>query len=94
MNAVKSIQVEIFDKTYTVQGDLDEAYVQKLAQSVDEKMRTVAGVTGLVDAGRIAVLAALNLADEVESYRQERGELRQRVERCVRLVETALKSSV
>lgn len=88
---MKNIQVEIFDKTYTVQGDLDEVYVQKLAQAVDAKMRTVAGVTGLVDAGRIAVLAALNLADEIESYRQERGELRQRVEHCVQLVETALK---
>jgi cell division protein ZapA len=94
VSAVKSIQVQIFDKTYTVQGDLDEAYVQRLAQVVDAKMRTVAGVTGSVDMGRVAVLAALNLADEIESYRQERGELRQRVERCVRLVETALKRPV
>jgi cell division protein ZapA len=93
-SAVKSIQVEIFDKTYTIQGDLDEAYVQKLAQAVDRKMRTVAGVTGSVDVGRVAVLAALNLADEIESYRQERGELKRRVERCALLVETALKRPV
>jgi cell division protein ZapA len=89
--AVKSIQVQIFDKSYTVQGDLDEAYVRKLALTVDEKMRTIAEVTGSVDVARIAVLAALNLADEVSGYREERGELRRRVERCVRLVETALK---
>jgi cell division protein ZapA len=91
VNAVKSIQVEIFDKTYTVQGDLEEGYVQGLARSVDEKMRAIAGATGSVDVGRLAVLAALHLADELESYRQERGELQRRVERCVRLVETALK---
>jgi cell division protein ZapA len=91
VSAVKSIQVEIFDKNYTVQGELDEAYVKGLARVVDEKMRAIAGATGSVDAGRVAVLAALNLADELESYRRERGELQRRVERCVRLVETALK---
>ena len=51
----------------------------------------IAGATGSVDVGRLAVLAALHLADELETYRQERGELQRRVERCVRLVETALK---
>jgi cell division protein ZapA len=91
---VKNIQVQIFDKTYTVQGELDEAYVQSLAQSVNERMRAIAEVSGSVDTGRIAVLAALNLADELESYRRERGELRRRVEHCVRLVETALKRPI
>ncbi|HVB35107.1 MAG TPA: cell division protein ZapA [Patescibacteria group bacterium] len=88
---MKSIQVQIFDRTYTIQGDLDEAYVQGLARVVDEKMRAVADVSGSVDGARIAVLAALNLADELETYQKERGELRRRVERCARLVETALK---
>lgn len=88
---MKSIQVQIFDKSYTVQGELDEAYVQGLARLVDEKMRAIAEASGSVDGARIAVLAALNLADEMETYRKERGELRRRVERCVRLVETALK---
>lgn len=88
---MKNIQVEIFDKTYTVQGDLEEGYVQRLAQAVDEKMRMIAGVTGSVDTAGIAVLAALHLADDLEGYRQQHGELRRRVERCMRLVETALK---
>ena len=91
MSAVKNIQVEIFDKTYTVQGDLDEAYVQGLAREVDGKMRAIAGSSGSLDVGRLAVLAALHLADELETYRKERGELRRRVERCVRRVETAFK---
>lgn len=91
MADLKSIQVQIFDKTYTVQGELDEAYVQSLARLLDEKMRAIADVSGSVDNSRVAVLAALNLADELETYRKERGELRQRVERCVRLVESALK---
>jgi len=88
---VKSIQVRIFDKSYTVQGELEEEYVHQLARMVDEKMRAIGQVTDTVDTARIAVLAALNLADELEAYRKERGELRQRVERCVRLVESALR---
>jgi cell division protein ZapA len=88
---VKNIQVQIFDKTYTLQGDLDSAYVEKLAQTVDSRMRSLAQASGSVDSGRLAVLAALHLADELEGQRRERGDLRRRVERCVRLVESALK---
>lgn len=89
--AVKTIKVEIFDQTYTVQGELDEIYVNRLARSVDQKMRAVAETAGTVDTARVAVLTALNLADELEAFRHQRGELRRRVERCVRLVETALR---
>ncbi len=88
---MKNIQVQIFDKTYTLQGDLDPAYVEKLAQTVDARMRALAEASGSVDSSRLAVLAALHLADELEGQRRERGELRRRVQRCVRLVESALK---
>lgn len=87
---MKTTQVQIFDKAYMVQGELDEAYLRELARAVDEKMRAIAGVTGSVDAAGIAVLAALHFADEVEAYRRERGEVRRKVERCMRLVKTAL----
>lgn len=89
--ALKTINVQIFDQSYAIQGELDEAYVNRLARSVDEKMRAVAAAAGTVDTARVAVLTALNLADELEAFRQQRGDLRRRVERCVRLVETALR---
>ena len=91
---MKNIQVQIFDKTYTLQGDLDAAYVERLAQTVDARMRALAEASGSLDSGRLAVLAALHLADELEGQRRERGELRRRVQRCVRLVESALKRPV
>ena len=91
---MKNIQVQIFDKTYTLQGDLDSAYVEKLAQTVDSRMRALAQASGSVDSGRLAVLAALHLADELENRRLERGELHRRVQRCVRLVESALKRPI
>jgi cell division protein ZapA len=87
------VHVEIFGQSYAVRGGEDPGYVERLAEYVDERMKEVSRTSGAVDSVRIAVLAALNLADELETYRKERGELRGRVEHCVRLVESALKRS-
>jgi cell division protein ZapA len=58
------IQVEIFGQVYSVRAGPDPAYLQQLAAYVDEQMREVNRTTGPVDSVRIAVLAALNIADE------------------------------
>ena len=91
------IKVEIYDQVYNVAGDLDEAYVQELAQHVDARMREVARATQMVDSLKVAVLAALAIADELHSLRESReesrAELRDRTRRCLTLVERALKQS-
>ncbi len=58
-----SVRVEIYDQTYNLRGS-DPQYIFKLAEFVDTKMRAVAEQTQTVDSLRLAVLAALNLADE------------------------------
>jgi cell division protein ZapA len=58
-----SIRVEIYDESYHLRGT-DPAYIQRLADLVDAKMRAVAQHTSTVDSLRVAVLAALNIADE------------------------------
>jgi len=58
-----SIRVEIYDQGYTLRGT-DPDYIAKLAEYVDLKMRAVAEKTSTVDSLRVAVLAALNIADE------------------------------
>ena len=91
------VKVEIFDQAYTIAGELEPAYVEKLARMVDAKMRDVARGTGTVDSVRVAVLAALAIADELEAMRQGRegqdGAVRKRAERCLELVERALRQS-
>jgi cell division protein ZapA len=57
------IRVEIYDHSYNLRGS-DPAYIQRLAEVVDAKMRAVAQHTSTVDSLRVAVLAALNIADE------------------------------
>jgi len=93
----KRVKVEIYDQTYHIGSELDEAYVQQLAAYVDTKMRAVAEATQTVDSLRVAVLAALAIADELQTLRQTQGELdgalRERAERCLKLVVRALKQS-
>ena len=63
MKADSSVRVEIFDQAYNLRGS-DADYIIKLAEYVDAKMRAVAKQTQTVDTVRLAVLAALNIADE------------------------------
>ena len=58
-----SVRVEIFDQPYNLRGS-DPDYIFKLAEYVDTRMRAVAEQTATVDSARLAVLAALNIADE------------------------------
>jgi cell division protein ZapA len=88
------MKIEIYDQVYSVQADQNEAYLNELAAYVDSKMRAVAEATHTVDSVKVAVLAALNIADEMFTLREKQekleGPLRKRVEKCVALVEKAL----
>ncbi|MGC9197893.1 MAG: cell division protein ZapA [Acidobacteriaceae bacterium] len=59
-----SVVVEIYDQMYQLRG-VDPAYIEHLAAVVDDKMRAVSSHGATVDSLRVAVLAALNLADEL-----------------------------
>ena len=69
-----STVVEIFGQTYNVRGDGDPDYLMELARLVDTRMREVAGQVATVDPMKIAILAALNIADEFSRYRRKREE--------------------
>ena len=65
-----SVRVEIFDQAYNLRGS-DAEYILKLAEYVDGKMRAVADATSTVDTMRLAVLAALNIADEYHILKRQ-----------------------
>ena len=91
------MKVQIFGQTYSIRGELEEKYVQELAKSVDEKMHAIAEATGIVDTQKLAALAALAIADELHSLKTEITDeeelLREQAERCLTLVERALKQT-
>lgn len=58
------VQVEIYGQSYNLRGEGDAQYIQDLAAYVDRKMREVSEATATVDSIKVAILAALNIADE------------------------------
>lgn len=93
----RNVKIEIYDQVYNVNADGNEDYLQELAAYVDGKMRSVADATHMVDSLKVAVLAALNIADETFAMRKRQteieGPLRKRVEKCVSMVEKALEQT-
>ncbi len=68
-SAAQSVSVDIYDQVYHLRGT-DPAYIERLAAIVDTKMRAVSAHGNTVDSLRVAVLAALNIADELCTARQ------------------------
>jgi cell division protein ZapA len=71
---ISSIAVEIYDQTYHLRG-VDPEHIEALSQVVDGKMRAVSAHGATVDSLRVAVLAALNIADELMELRERHHEL-------------------
>lgn len=88
------VHVEIHGNRYPIRSGLPADYVAELAAYVDEKIRVASDENQTNDSLRVAVLAALNLADEVFRYRQDRaqsvGALESRAGEIERLVDAAL----
>jgi cell division protein ZapA len=88
------VPVVIHGQRYPVRSSLNPAYVAELAAYVDEKIRVAADQNQTNDSLRVAVLAALNLADEVFRYRLDRqesaGALASRAGEIERIVDEAL----
>jgi len=66
----KTIEVEVFGHRFSLQGEGDEAYFHELAEYVDTQMRTLAKQTKTSTPTKLAILAAINVTDEL--FRQQR----------------------
>jgi cell division protein ZapA len=88
-----SVRVEIFDQVYNLRGS-DADYIQKLAEYVDGKMRAVSEQTATVDSVRLAVLAALNIADEYHLLKRQmatpKPELKERAHQLANALDEVL----
>ncbi len=88
------IPVEIGGQRYPIRSTLEPEYVARLASYVDEKMRAAADSTPTGDSLRLAVLAALNVADELfrcrDQTRLRDGQLAERTEEIERMVDRVL----
>jgi cell division protein ZapA len=94
MTEAQVVSVEIRGQRYPIRSTLDAQYVAGLALYVDEKIRAATESTPSGDTVRLAVLAALNIADELfrcqQAQQARRGALAERTEALERLVDAAL----
>ena len=91
------IPVEIHGQRYPIRSSLDQEYVARLAAYVDEKVRAAAEATPSGDSLRFAILAALNIADELfrcrDANRDRDGVLAERAGELERLLDRVLTAS-
>jgi cell division protein ZapA len=85
----KTIEVEVFGQGFSLQGEGDEAYFHELAEYVDAQMRILAKKSRTSTPTKLAVLAAINITDQL--FQQQRhgdeGEIEME-RRAQRLLET------
>lgn len=70
-NPTQSYKVVIYNQTYSLRSDHDPEYIQQLAEHVDQCMNDIARAGMTVDSLRVAILAALQIADELYQARKE-----------------------
>src|SRR5437660_12085014 len=94
-NASPTIKVEIYDQAYTVRSDGDPEYLKELAELVDRRMREISSGTLTVDSLKVAILAALHIADELHRLRslheQADSHLAARSAECADMLDRVLK---
>lgn len=93
--AEQTIRVEIFTQTYSIRSDGDNDYIQELAHYVDSKMKEIAEGTMTVDSLKVAILAALHIADEYYQLKSTQAindaQLATRSSECSELLDRILK---
>ena len=91
-----TIRVEIYNQTYNIRSDGDSEYVTQLAEFVDRRMREISSGTLTVDSLKVAILAALHIADELHRlkrlHEQADSQLAARSGECADLLDRLLKS--
>jgi len=65
-------KVTILGKEYSIKGEADPQYVQEVAKFVDETMQKICAVSQTASPSKVAILAALNIADELYREREEK----------------------
>ncbi len=76
---MKGVSVEIMGQNLTVASDENDEWVKSVAGAVDERIRKLRANGNTVSSVNIAILAALNFADELEHLKREHQELIDRI---------------
>lgn len=87
------IEVDIFGQTFTVNSEDDEKYVRQLASYVDQRMRQVGGTAKTAVPLRVAIMAAMSIADEYYKASRREAEIEQEAARLSSVLVERLEQS-
>jgi len=80
------IEVEIYNQTFIVSSEDDEHYVSKIASYVDQRMRQMGENAKTAMPLRVAIMAALSIADDYYKALQREADTQQEIERLSSLI--------
>jgi cell division protein ZapA (FtsZ GTPase activity inhibitor) len=87
---MKGVNVEIMGQNLTVSSDGGDDWARFLAATVDDKIRQIRAGVSNVNSINTVILAALNLAEELERLRRDHHALLTHLESLNRLLSTAV----
>ena len=90
MDARNVVQVQICGHTYTIKGEADQEYIMGVAAYVDRKMREVMDKLPVASPSKVAILASLNIADELFKERTQQRTHEEQLSRRTQLLNAAL----
>ena len=93
--ANNQVKISIFGQEYSVKAPADPDYIKKIAQYLDEKMREVqSGFSSTQSSTRIAILAGMNITDELFTAKQsgeiDSSDAEQKISSLIELIDEAL----
>jgi cell division protein ZapA len=80
MRKERLVEIKLFGQTYTVKTDAEEYHIQAVAQYVNEKMEEILKKTRSVSSLNVAILTALNIADDLLREKEKRRMLLHEIE--------------
>ncbi|WP_048600537.1 cell division protein ZapA [Rubeoparvulum massiliense] len=80
----KKVTVDIFGQQYHIRGDVSSNYIRMIASTVDDQMKRLASANPRLDSLQLAVLTAVNFADQYEQLKREYDDLLNQMERLKR----------
>ena len=89
------VQISIFGQEYSVKAPADPDYIKKIAEYLDDKMREVqSGFSTTQSSTRIAILAGMNITDELFTARQsdesDSTEVEEKITSLIELIDDSL----
>ena len=93
-NAENLVKVDIYGKEYTVKGQADSSYIESVAEYVDSKMKEVDANVPFESSLKVAILAAMNITDELFSQKSLKSVNNDDLEEKAKILAQALEDTL